>query len=173
MNVYVDTIPWYKQPLVWMVIAIPFSAVVVCVVLLYFAITTDDGLVADDYYKQGMTINRQLERDELASVYKISSELVIEISTGFVKAEFNKGNIKKYPSQLNLILRYAAKQENDRQVVLYHGLNNIYSGSVAGGVNAGIWHLELSNLDEVANDQWRLVRRVRLEDVSTVKIQAK
>ena len=41
-----------------MVLAIPASAVVAGAVILVLANTTWDGLVADDYYQQGMQINR-------------------------------------------------------------------------------------------------------------------
>jgi len=171
MDVYVDTVPWYKQPLVWMIIAIPMSAVIVCMVLLYLAVTTDDGLVADDYYKQGMTINRQIKRDISATTYKVVANIEIDNATGFVKVEFDKGNMKDYPPQLTFVLRHSAKQEYDQRIILHRGLDNVYVGSVIGGIQMGVWHLELSNLDDEAALQWRLVRRVSLENVTTILIK--
>ena len=44
---------WYREPLVWMLILIPFTAVVMGVVILVLAIRSNDGLVVDDYYRQG------------------------------------------------------------------------------------------------------------------------
>ena len=44
---------WKREPLVWMLIAIPFSAVVMGVVMITLAIQSSSGLVVDDYYKKG------------------------------------------------------------------------------------------------------------------------
>ena len=52
--------PWYREPLVWMVVAIPAAAVIAGAVMLVLANATWDGLVADDYYERGMQINRSL-----------------------------------------------------------------------------------------------------------------
>ena len=41
--------PWHKEPYVWMLLAIPGSAVAMGVVLLNLATSTYDGLVSDDY----------------------------------------------------------------------------------------------------------------------------
>ena len=50
-----------------MVLAIPASAVIAGAVMLVLANATWDGLVADDYYQQGMQINRSLARDAEAA----------------------------------------------------------------------------------------------------------
>ena len=69
----VDNKPWYRFPLVWMLVAIPFSAVIMGVVMIWLAVDTDDGLVADDYYKLGMEINRVIKRDQKASELGLSA----------------------------------------------------------------------------------------------------
>ena len=48
---------WYREPIMWLVIAFPLTAVIVGFVSLALAIRSDDGMVEDDYYKQGMTIH--------------------------------------------------------------------------------------------------------------------
>ena len=52
--------PWHREPLVWMVLATPAAAGVVGAVMLMLANVTWDGLVADDYNRRGMEINRAL-----------------------------------------------------------------------------------------------------------------
>ena len=54
---------WYRQPMVWMIIAIPLTAVIMGGVMLSLSISSFDGLVADDYYKKGKEINRALEHE--------------------------------------------------------------------------------------------------------------
>ena len=55
--------PWYREPWPWILMSGPAIVVVAGLVTLGLAITSFDGLVADDYYKQGLGINRQLARD--------------------------------------------------------------------------------------------------------------
>ena len=60
-------LPWYKYKLVWMIIAIPAASVIAGINMIYLAVNTDDGLVVDDYYKEGMAINQSLQRDKTAA----------------------------------------------------------------------------------------------------------
>ena len=79
--------PWYREPLVWMVVAIPAAAVIAGAVLLVLANATWDGLVADDYYERGMQINRSLARD--AEATRLGLEAVISFpAPGVVEAVF-------------------------------------------------------------------------------------
>ena len=64
---------WHRVPFVWLLIAIPLTAVIVGFVGLALAIRSDDGMVEDDYYKQGMTINRMLDRDKAAAAENLTS----------------------------------------------------------------------------------------------------
>ena len=69
---------WKQEPLVWMIIAIPFSAVIMGVFMITLAIRSDTGLVIDDYYKHGKEINRVLFRDQKA--YQLGLAGRVEIS---------------------------------------------------------------------------------------------
>ena len=76
---------WKREPLVWMIIAIPLSAVIMGVVMITLAIQSYSGLVVDDYYKKGKQINRVLARDKfayelgLAAGFKLEADGSIEI----------------------------------------------------------------------------------------------
>lgn len=52
--------PWWKFPLVWMVFGLPAAVVVASFVTLYVAITRPDAVLAEDYYRQGIEINKSL-----------------------------------------------------------------------------------------------------------------
>ena len=54
--------PWYRQRWPWLLMLGPAIVVVAGIVTAVIAIETDDGLVADDYYKRGLAINQTLER---------------------------------------------------------------------------------------------------------------
>lgn len=56
--------PWWKFGHVWMVIAGPAIVVVAGFVTLWLAMRTPDPVVADDYYRRGVEINKTLENPE-------------------------------------------------------------------------------------------------------------
>lgn len=58
---------WYREPWPWIIMIAPAASVVAGVTMLWLAITSYDGLVSDDYYKQGLAINQVLRRDERAA----------------------------------------------------------------------------------------------------------
>jgi hypothetical protein len=52
--------PWWKFGHVWLVISGPAVVVVASFVTLYLAITRDDPVLDQDYYRKGLEINRTL-----------------------------------------------------------------------------------------------------------------
>lgn len=168
--------PWYRQPLVWMIIAIPLSAVLVGIVMIYLAVTTDDGLVADDYYKQGLAINRKIERDRNAASLQLGARVEVDTATGFIKVTFDKGRMQQYPLELTLGLRHATQQQQDNFITLQRGIDNQYVGVAhddsRDGVREGIWHVELSHAGNEGGEPWRLSRRVRLQGYSSIELHS-
>ena len=144
------TRPWYRYPMVWLIIAFPSLAVILGFHLLWLAVTTDDGLVADDYYKQGMTINRDLRRDTVAKEKGVSANFEMDNSEGWVKLSLNKGTLQTYPDTLKLKLQYATYDHSDVQLVLNHGQGNQYIGIIKKPLIQGKWYLELTE------GEWRL-----------------
>ena len=55
-----DSLPWYKERWTWLLMLMPATAIVAGFITLWLAITSFDGLVADDYYKQGLAVNQTL-----------------------------------------------------------------------------------------------------------------
>lgn len=58
--------PWYREPWPWLLMSGPAAVVLAGIATTVLAVTSFDGLVADDYYKQGLSINRVIARDEKA-----------------------------------------------------------------------------------------------------------
>ena len=166
--------PWYRQPLVWMLIAIPLSAVLAGMVTIFLAFTTDDGLVVDDYYKQGLAINRRIARDQTAARLQLAADIEIDTSSGFIKLVFDKGLLANYPQTLALGLRHATQQQQDNVITLQHGIDNQYVGVVSQeasrGIRTGVWHVELSRAKDGGTDAWRLSRRVWLEGFTRIRL---
>ena len=52
--------PWWKFGHVWMVFAGPAVVVVASFITLYLAVSRPDPVVSEDYYRQGVEINKTL-----------------------------------------------------------------------------------------------------------------
>ena len=152
--------PWYREPLVWMVVAIPAAAVVAGAVMLVLANVTWDGLVADDYYQRGMQINRSLARDAEAARRGLGASITFP-APGIVVVRL-AGSDAMAPAtgggSLNLLFARAARAGGDIRVpVARHG--GEWRG-VLPALPPGKWYVELGN------EQWRLVAPVRMPAVA-------
>lgn len=67
--------PWYREPWPWILMAGPAAVVVAGLVTVWLAVSGADGLVAEDYYKQGLAINRVIEREQAARRLGLSAQL--------------------------------------------------------------------------------------------------
>ena len=162
--------PWYKYPLVWMMIFIPFTAVIMGVVMIWLAIDTDDGLVVDDYYKQGLEINRVIERDKKAAELGLNAVIEFDNSTRLIKLVFNKGLLESYPVNLPLQLQHATRENSDITIILNHGMANQYVGQLKQSISEGIWYFKISGMDGDAG--WKLNTRSRVQAQNTIQLQS-
>ena len=55
--------PWYRQRWPWLLVAGPSLVVVASLASAWIAVKSDDGVVAEDYYRQGLLINQKLARE--------------------------------------------------------------------------------------------------------------
>ncbi len=70
-----DNRPWYRNRWPWILMAGPAVVVVAGIVTAWIAATTSDGLVADDYYKQGLAVNQVLARNDVAAAMQLEARL--------------------------------------------------------------------------------------------------
>jgi uncharacterized protein len=150
--------PWHSYPLVWMMISIPFSAVIMGVVMIWLAVDTDDGLVADDYYKQGMAINDVIILDTKASELKLNATIEFNRVDKVIKLKFDKGLLERYPDSLQLKFQHATRANSDIAVTLAHGLDDQYIGYLERAISEGVWYFEVNNKTMGAED-WKLNAR--------------
>lgn len=59
--------PWYREPWPWFLMAGPAVVIVAALATAWIAISSNDGLVTEDYYKKGLAVNQTLARNELAT----------------------------------------------------------------------------------------------------------
>lgn len=149
-----DHQPWYRIPIVWLVIAVPLSAVVVGVIMLTLAIRSNDGLVVDDYYRRGKEINRELARDRFAEEHRISARVRFTDDVQVVVTGNDGVELSQQPV-LNLI--HPTRAGKDAEVLLYRTQTNTYRGKLPLlGEGRRIIQLSTGN--------WRLLGTARMPE---------
>lgn len=154
---------WYQEPYVWMVILIPASAVVMGVIMITLAIKSNDGLVADDYYKRGKEINRVLTRDITATKMALAAVSSFDHDNGKVMVLF-KNNANKIRSDiLHLRLLHATRAGFDQDLTLQRLPDGRYY-ALFRAMAPGRWYLHLESTD------WRLIGEITLPNGKSVSL---
>lgn len=81
--------PWYREPWPWILMSGPAAVVVAGAVTIWLAVSSADGMVADDYYKRGLAINQELRRDQAASSLGVTAD--IETRDGVLRVRLSWG----------------------------------------------------------------------------------
>ena len=139
-----------------MVLAIPATAVVVGAVMLVLANITWDGLVADDYYRRGMEINRSLARDAEAARLGLRASVAFPAS-GVVETRIADvdGAAAVSGGRLHLHFARATRAGNDVRVSMTRDAAGTWRGTLPA-MAPGKWYVE------IGNEQWRLAASVRM-----------
>lgn len=142
--------PWYREPYVWLLITFPLAAVIGGIITIVLAIKSDDGLVVDDYYKQGLEINRKLERDQKAKDLALRVTLQYGADLPKVRVVLNARDDFQYPQSLQVSFLNASRNNLDRKLEFTKNADNMYTASNPGLVK-GKWHVL------VEQDDWRVL----------------
>ena len=157
--------PWYREPWPWLLMAGPVIVVIAGFITLAIAIQSSDGLVADDYYKQGKAINMTLTRDAQARTLGYRAQLALN-ANGLIALKFDHD--LPSDSTLKLTLHHPTRAGFDRQILLRRGADNSYTAAMPP-IDASRWTMTLENQART----WRLTgdwnageKSVRLGDRS-------
>jgi hypothetical protein len=145
-----DQPPWYRIPLVWMLISIPASAVLMGVIMIWLAVDTEDGLVVDDYYRHGKTINKVLKRDMAATRYGLSAKLMFNVEQKMVNVELTAKPNFDYPDKISIRFLNATQEGLDKELTLTRANQGHYA-TILPPLNKGRWYVQIEATD------WRLL----------------
>lgn len=146
--------PWYAEPWVWLLIALPMTAVIGGLATLYIAVATSDGLVVDDYYQRGKEINRDLARDHAAATYRLEARLTVDIASNRVTLRLTAQDYP-LPDSLRFAFLHPTRKGFDQHLVLQPAGEGRYTG-VIGELPRGNWYVLLEA------DDWRLQGSVQV-----------
>ncbi len=140
---------WYRQPMVWLLIAIPLSAVLMGVTIIILAVVSNDGMVADDYYRRGMEINQSLARDRIAARYGLRAVVKLDTDGKAIHATLRADNVLRFPDSVQLTLSHATQSGLDRSIRLIQTAGRVYQAGLPE-LPVGRWYVQLHARD------WRL-----------------
>lgn len=154
---HMHALPWYRQFWPWFIIVLPTAAVIASIATLIIASRDPDGLVVDDYYKQGLAINQTLERDRQAQALQLSG--LVRVDTADQRLVLNLEGVPAGTEGRDFELRlvHPTRPHLDRRLTLKHDGGNQWS-AVLEPIAPGRWHVQL----ESPAGNWRIAGRLAL-----------
>ncbi len=134
--------PWYRHAWVWFIISFPATAVIAGFATWYLAWKSNDGLVARDYYKQGLAMNQTLATRETAR--QLGLVATASLDAGKVTLNLEAARDITPPVTLLLSLLNATRAGEDRQIVL-RLQDSLYVAELEGLPRQGQWNLILTD----------------------------
>ena len=130
------------------------------------AFTDRDGLVKDDYYKEGKAINRDISRKRNAENLGIQAQGIINASSGAILFELNDaaiGDVK----QLTLSMIHPTRADNDMNIALNLSAPKTFSGQLTQKINPGNWWVRITP----PSNAWYIEGRIRLPEDQKITLQ--
>lgn len=149
-------IPWYKERFVWMIIFFPLLAVIGGIITIILAIESNDGLVVDDYYKEGLEINRTLDRDHSAARHQLSAEIEFVSALDEVIIHLTANSDFHYPDQIEVSFLNATRAGMDQQVIMKQTEGQTYRSHLSP-LAIGKWYVHIEH------DDWRLMEPINIK----------
>lgn len=166
MTLKSDNQPWYKERWPWILMAGPAVVIVAGVITAWLAIRSNDGLVTDDYYKQGLAVNQQLQRDHQASSLGLQADVMrsglnVRLLLG------NDGSVA-LPAEIVLKLAHPTQSGNDQSIRMVSEGQGFYTGKLGADI-VGRW---LVSIEDPAG-QWRLSGDWKADSDEPLRLTAK
>jgi len=139
--------PWYRDPWPWLLMSGPAAVLVAGAITTWIAFASADGLVAEDYYKQGLGINRRLAREATAERLGISAAIHFEAAA--IRVEMRGAA----PEALFVQLAHATRAGHDVRLRLLPSADGGYRAELPA-LPAGRWRAVI----EDPRGTWRIVK---------------
>jgi len=140
---------WYHEPIMWLVVGLPLSAVIAGIITLVIAARSFDGLVADDYYKQGLEINRRLERDRAAAALDLDVSFALSHDARLGRLHVTGNETFDPPSKVDVRFAHSTLAGLDRDLTVKAIAPGLYEFA-APPLPAGRWTITVST------ETWRI-----------------
>ena len=141
---------WYREPWPWLLMAGPAAVIVAGIFTTWVAVAGRDPMVTDDYYKQGLAINRSLAREKEAARRGVSARIMT--GAGKITVRLTGADA---PEAIFLTLSHATLGDLDQRLRLARSVaapsESAYESTLPPTA-AGKWRYVI----EDARGEWRL-----------------
>lgn len=139
---------WWSEPMVWLIIVLPVTAVIASITTYWLASSNADTLVTEQYVKEGFAVRQVADRDLKAAELGVGATLNAEPGRLTVDLE---GRFEVLPRNLVLTLAHPSDPNMDMVLLLEPAGESTYT-TVYATIPAGKRHLELTPGDKA----WRI-----------------
>lgn len=143
---------WYKEPWMLLVLGGPVIVVIAAIITGVIAWQGEDKVVSRDYYKQGININRDLQKDAKASELKILAESRFDQSSR--KISLRLEGKTTFPESILFSISTssaASTYEANQKIKLLQTKPKVFEGKLtAPSAKKNLWHVQIEAAD------WRL-----------------
>ena len=147
LQMHADVGPWYRQPWPWLLMLGPVAVLLAGSITMWLAFSSADGLVADDYYKQGLAINQVLARQTRAAQLNLRAQLQMDAAAQTVQLRLSGTD----PVFVRLHFAHATRAGHDVTLTLVPK-QGVYVAAMPLPLPAGHWRVQV---EDAAHD-WRL-----------------
>lgn len=119
---------WYKEPWPWILMSGPAVVIVAGVITLMLASASENALVVDNYYKEGLSINRRLQAEREASAHHYIAHLHIA-PNGQLEMELEGDPFSGSGMRVQFV--HPTSVRYDREMRLERNLSGIWIGTDA------------------------------------------
>ena len=158
---------WYRNPLVWMMIAFPAWSVVAGISTVVVAFQVFDGVVVDDYYARGKAINVVIERDVAALRRGLAAVVHLAPARSAAGTEVTAAvtalDVGRLPAVLKLALLHSTRGGVDAHVDLVRTAPGAYRAELPA-LAPGKYYLQ------VEAEDWRIVGALRQPAETTTSL---
>ena len=128
---------------------------------------SNDGLVDDDYYKQGLAVNQMSARDKKASSLGLQADVMQGTGGTQIRILLRGKSETVLPGILNLRIVHPTRPGIDQNVLLRADGSGFYTGKLSAPL-IGRWHIALE--DETR--EWRLTGDWVIEKNAVLRMPA-
>ncbi|MBT8439607.1 MAG: FixH family protein [Gammaproteobacteria bacterium] len=157
---------WYKQFWPWFLIALPMTAVIGSMITINIAFTDADGLVKDDYYKEGLAMNMDIARKQNAENLGVTATTRFNLEQGNISVTLNDASVGNL-DKLLISLIHPTRSDNDMNIMLQKTGERQYQGKIEQKVNPGNWWVRISP----ENDSWYIEGRLYLPKKNQLELK--
>jgi uncharacterized protein len=170
-----DARPWYREPWPWILFGLPGIVVAASFITLWLAVRSDDGVVAADYYKQGLSINAELSRARRAADLALVADVEFTglASGDRVRVRLSaEGNLPP-EAALRLKLIHPGHGGADRTVILSRSSSEGNRAEYVGQFSADAVNSQsVAWLVSLETQTWRLDGQMKLKDGNLLRMTA-